>query len=637
MNLRALICCVFGQFIATSIAQSATSLVVGNAVVLPNAGQSSTMNAAAGDLNGDGLLDVVIGKNFSSPVVYYGSGGATPFASSVGHVISSDVQQEALPIDVNGDGRLDIVGVGFNGSTKVYINNGSNNPFVGVTGLAVGSVLNDPTAMVAAGDVNGDGRVDVALTNTNHIVNRLYLNTGNANPFGGATALPLGTDSGYGQDIHLVDVNGDGRLDAVIAYIVASSIPTDPSGINIFLNNGTANPFLNVQPFQLLAGKTVLATTVADFNRDGRTDLVATSTGSPRNTYFLNSGSATQPYGSPLTLAEPAGLGPSCLGAASADINRDGFMDVAITCGTSVSIPSQGAMMGLIYLNTGAADPFATTIATHVPGVAPPLNSFTRSAQLVPLAGAGTIALLVADDAVQPAKYLPLIMDTNPIAANDAASISTGTTLDFDVLANDIDADGHLVRTSLAITLLPSHGTARINTSDNTIIYQPDAGYAGPDSLAYTVRDNLAVTSNVGTLAISVQALPIANNDVAVTQQGQAITVNVLSNDASGGGSLDRSTLTVVAQPTRGTATVNTADGTVNYQPGSGFSGTDVFQYSVRDNLGAVSGFASVTVTVNATATAAAGGGGGGGATDSWFMLALLALLATRAVLRRQA
>jgi hypothetical protein len=65
--------------------------------------------------------------------------------------------------------------------------------------------------------------------------------------------------------------------------------------------------------------------------------------------------------------------------------------------------------------------------------------------------------------------------------------------------------------------------------------------------------------------------------------------------------------VTVVQQPANGSNLVNGTDGVITYTPDTGFTGEDVFTYTVHDNLSATSNEATVTVTVNAS---------GGGATN---------------------
>ncbi|WOO40974.1 Ig-like domain-containing protein [Rubellicoccus peritrichatus] len=88
---------------------------------------------------------------------------------------------------------------------------------------------------------------------------------------------------------------------------------------------------------------------------------------------------------------------------------------------------------------------------------------------------------------------------------------------------------------------------------------------------------------------------PVANNDAATTDEGVAVTVDVLSNDSDfDGGPNPLSILTFSSTANGGIANVNE---TLVYTPNAGFSGTETFDYTITD--GEDSATATVTITVN--------------------------------------
>jgi len=92
---------------------------------------------------------------------------------------------------------------------------------------------------------------------------------------------------------------------------------------------------------------------------------------------------------------------------------------------------------------------------------------------------------------------------------------------------------------------------------------------------------------------------PIAQNDTAVVAINKSVQINVLANDtAAPGDTLDVTSVAITTAPAHGTATIDSTTGAINYQPASNYSGADSFQYTVRDNFGALSNAASVTVAV---------------------------------------
>ena len=95
---------------------------------------------------------------------------------------------------------------------------------------------------------------------------------------------------------------------------------------------------------------------------------------------------------------------------------------------------------------------------------------------------------------------------------------------------------------------------------------------------------------------------PIAVDDVASTDSGIVVIVDVQANDYDPNG--DPITTAVISGPANGTATVITGN-SISYAPGAGFIGTDVFTYTACDNgTPSLCDTAQVTTTVNPTGTA---------------------------------
>jgi large repetitive protein len=215
-----------------------------------------------------------------------------------------------------------------------------------------------------------------------------------------------------------------------------------------------------------------------------------------------------------------------------------------------------------------------------------------------------------------------------PVAANDLMTLSANQSVTLNVLGNDTSAGGTLNAASIHIAVAPIHGTAVI--TNGHAVYTPTQGYTGVDAFQYSVQDNLGTVSNIATVSLSVQPRPVAGNDTANLPANQSVTVNVLANDSSDGGTLDTGSISIAAAPLHGTATVT--GGQIVYTPTAGYSGSDTFQYSVKDNLGATSNLATVSVAVAAAPGSGSSGGsapgkGGGGSMRFLDVFALAILL----------
>lgn len=232
------------------------------------------------------------------------------------------------------------------------------------------------------------------------------------------------------------------------------------------------------------------------------------------------------------------------------------------------------------------------------------------------------------------------VLNHAPTAGDDAASVALNKSAVIDVLANDSDADGTLMRASLKIESNPRHGTALVrSTATGPVIdYRPKPGFLGPDEFSYSVRDNNGAIANA---TVVVNQAPIAGSYTASTPENTSVRMDVLANDVAAfqDGSIDRSSLLIHSQPARGKVLLRqTVSGpVVEYTPNRGTSGqllvddlvdtddgnyspghlslreairlanadryTDSFTYTVKDSHGIVSSPATVTVDVLPGAT----------------------------------
>jgi FtsP/CotA-like multicopper oxidase with cupredoxin domain len=198
-----------------------------------------------------------------------------------------------------------------------------------------------------------------------------------------------------------------------------------------------------------------------------------------------------------------------------------------------------------------------------------------------------------------------------PVAVNDAYEMIKGTTLRKTapgVLANDKDPD---VGDTLIMGEwgLPLIGTLARNINGG-FAYTPPATYTGIVKFTYRAKDNLGRASNLATVAISVRAnkAPLTVDDMVATAPNTALTINVLGNDSDPDTVIDSTNrinpatvfIPTTGKPNQGGTVAVNADGTISYTPRLNFTGTEVFQYAVKDtyNPAAISKAAYVRVNV---------------------------------------
>ena len=590
------------------------------------------VNGLIGDFNGDGLPDIVIGINGYGPVLYLNNGTANPFQNVPGLFVNTPPTPgttgigwgAAVMADVNNDGHPDIAIAGFNTPNMIYLNDGTSNAFNGASGFAIGT--QDTAYVPALGDVNGDGFVDMVVANTNHIPSRLYLTNGAPLTSGGYSTVQIGTDLGYGQNAVIADVNGDGKPDIILTYEVAETLATDPSGLAIYLNNGSINPFANVTPVRLLVGQSISAIAVADVNGDGKADLIVSAASDANATstlyVYLNSGSASQPFGTPTTLQPDHDVGGPCVGITVGDVNGDGLPDLIFACESpspNTSPTPANPAEGAIYLNNGTASPFSQVAPVDVPATTE--SGFAYSTPIGRLVKNRPLDVLVVDQSGF-GGYSTITFDQDPSAQNDSGVCAVNKSVTINVLANDAAGPSeNLNPSSVTVTTVPQHGTTSVDSTTGSVTYRPAATYSGTDSFQYAVRDNLGALSNTATVIMRVQPAPVANDDTATLQANQSITINVLANDSSDGGTINAASVKIVVPPAHGTAAGNSS-GAVAYTPTASYSGLDTFQYTVQDNLATSSNPATVSIEVTSPP-----GGGGGGSLDLFDLLGLAAFV----------
>jgi VCBS repeat-containing protein len=147
---------------------------------------------------------------------------------------------------------------------------------------------------------------------------------------------------------------------------------------------------------------------------------------------------------------------------------------------------------------------------------------------------------------------------------------------------------------------------AAINTALEGLRYTPIETFEGTVTLTILTNDlgNTGIggsQSDQDQVAIAVtrvNRMPLAEDDVAETEAGVAVQIDVLSNDSDSDGSLDVGSVAIAIGPANGTVSINSETGVITYTPNTGFSGIDTFTYTVADNEGLVSEPATVTVTV---------------------------------------
>ena len=159
-----------------------------------------------------------------------------------------------------------------------------------------------------------------------------------------------------------------------------------------------------------------------------------------------------------------------------------------------------------------------------------------------------------------------------------------------------IATDGEGDKLTYSIVQSGSKGSVTVtDMSTGSYTYAPNADQNGTDTFTFKANDG-ALDSNIATVTVTITPVnhaPVAVDDEASTSEATPVTINVLANDSDADG--DNLSVTAAGQPANGSVAMNGTS--ISYQPRSGYSGIDVFTYTIGDGNGATA-LAKVSVRV---------------------------------------
>ena len=204
--------------------------------------------------------------------------------------------------DLDGDGDVDLA----TAEVEILLNNGD-----GTFGPAVEYELRSAPRSVVAGDLDGDGDLDMAVARRAVPDTLSVLMNNGDGTFKPAVNYPIGE---FPRSVVAGDLDGDGGLDLAV-------VSQGPEIVYVFMNDGDGT---FTEPVDYVAGSDPSSVTAGDLDGDGDLDLAVANPGSDDVSVLMNDGDGT--------FAEPVDYtaAPSASLVTAGDLDGDGDLDLAV-------------------------------------------------------------------------------------------------------------------------------------------------------------------------------------------------------------------------------------------------------------------------------------------------------------------
>jgi hypothetical protein len=345
-------------------------------------------SVAVADLNHDGKLDIVVANTASESISVLLGDGRGKFQ----HAPGSPFPVGHLPNDIaigdfNHDGNLDLMIPNHQTPYVTILLGDGKGGFQPAPHSPFATQSSPHPHGAVVGDFNGDGNLDVVIDSWGHNQVNLLLGDGRGNLISPGRFFDVGKRP-Y-QRLRSADFNKDGKPDVVTTNL-------DGNSVTILLGDGTGG-FHEASGSPFAAGAAPWAVAIDDINKDGNLDLVtipyAPDVKNPKQigvTVLLgdDKGGFATSSGSPLPLEGCRGIDR----VATGDLNGDGYRDIVVTCAQSNNL--------VLFL--GSKDRTFQIATREVKdlgwsGIAiADLNGDGKDDMVVANSGAGTITILLS-------------------------------------------------------------------------------------------------------------------------------------------------------------------------------------------------------------------------------------------------
>ena len=437
---------------------------------------------AIGDIDGDGKPDLAVTNesDYTVSVLRNTSTiGSVTFASKVDFTTGTYPMGVAIG-DIDGDGKADLVVANQSSNTVSVLHNISTAGTVNFAPKVDFATGSHPYG-IAIGDIDGDGKPDVAVTNYYSSSTSVLRNTSTSGYVNFATRVDITTGL-YPISIAIGDIDGDGKADLAVANVNSNTVSvirnTSVSGSVTFASNVDFTTGTN--PYEVAIG---------DIDGDGKPDLTIANYGSNTVSVFRNTSISGSITAGSFAAKVDFTTGANPYGVAIGDIDGDGKPDLAVTNrgSNTVSVLRNDPLApitGVAAINTCSGGSGTTTLSNanaggvwssgntsvaivNTSGVVTAVAGGTAVISYTILSGSATTTVTVTGG-------LPVITSVSPLIGYPASAVTiTGTGFNT-TPANNIVFFGATQATVTAASTtslsvnVPTGATYQYVTVDNT-------------------------------------------------------------------------------------------------------------------------------------------------------------------------
>ena len=290
---------------------------------------------AIGDLDGDGKPDMAVANRVDNTVLLYlntsssGSISSGSFGTPSSISVGSGAPRGVDIYDIDGDGSKDLIVSNFDTNTLSVYRNTSSTGSISFASNVDLSATSGPWGM-AFGDVDGDGKPDIAVANRGTTKISVFRNTSSVGSISFASKSDVTTGSGP-FNVALGDLDGDGKLDMVTGN-------RNDNDMSVHRNTSSVGSISFASKVDFTTAGNPAFAAIGDVDGDGKAEVLIANSGSSSISVYHNTASSGSISSGSFASKVDFSVGSSPTGIVVVDLDGDGKLDLGVNNANSDNI-----------------------------------------------------------------------------------------------------------------------------------------------------------------------------------------------------------------------------------------------------------------------------------------------------------